>query len=118
MPHLNLEYTANLSSFDAQNALIALNQTLIEIGEFNEKDIKSRAIKHDDFLIGAQQAHRAFIHLKLHLLSGRSTETKQLISQQLLSSLSQHVQQHQGIETQLCVEIIDIDRNSYSKAVI
>ena len=118
MPHLILEHTTNLSNFDSTAALGQLNQSLIETGEFNEADIKSRAIPLTQFLIGTEATQRAFIHLKLYILSGRSAALKKQLSTQLLATLSQIFNAHKNIETQLCVEVIDIDRDSYSKVVI
>lgn len=40
MPHMSVEYTANLNDFDAGAALLALNQALFDFGEFNEADIR------------------------------------------------------------------------------
>lgn len=118
MPHLILEYTPNLSNFDSTAALGLLNQSLVETGEFNEADIKSRTIPLTQFLIGTETTKRAFIHLKLYILSGRSAALKKQLSIQLLATLSQIFNTHKNIETQLCVEVIDIDRDSYSKVVI
>ena len=43
MPHLLMEYTDNLD-IDAKNTLRALNQTLLNSGEFSAGHIKSRAL--------------------------------------------------------------------------
>ena len=46
MPHLHMEYTANLPELNADVALIRLNNTLVASGQFAaEYDIKSRAVK-------------------------------------------------------------------------
>ena len=118
MPHMTLEYTANLTGFAAPAILRPLNQTLVDSGEFNEADIKSRAIKLDDFLVGLQAQARAFVHVKLHILSGRSVEQKQALSSRLLQVLTASFPAQAGLTTQLCVEILEIDRPSYSKAVL
>lgn len=118
MPHLIVEYTDNLSPINQRETLLALNQTLVNSGEFNEVDIKSRAIQCDDFLIGVQNTSRGFLHVKLHILTGRSAETKKRLSQQLLDTLAHLFKPQIGVETQLCVEVIDIDRASYTKTVI
>ncbi|MCA8118400.1 hypothetical protein LGN07_06710 [Burkholderia cepacia] len=41
MPHLTLEYSANLDGFDAGATLRALNAALAASGHFDERDIKS-----------------------------------------------------------------------------
>lgn len=118
MPHLLVEYTANLNKLDTKAVLLSLNQILLDSGEFNEADIKSRAIKLDDFLVGVQGQGRAFIHIKLHILSGRNTVQKQDLSSRLLQALTAFFHPQDGLSTQLCVEVLEIERASYSKMVL
>ena len=72
MPHLTLEYSKNLDTFSASAALLDINRALLASGQFEEADIKSRAIALDCCQIGVQDLPRAFIHAKLAILSGRS----------------------------------------------
>ena len=119
MPHLHMEYTANLPELNADMALIRLNNALVASGQFAaEFDIKSRAVKVETFKIGTAMGERAFVHVKLALLSGRSAETKKQLSQSLLAVLQELCEWPAGVEVQLCVELLDIDRESYSKAAI
>ena len=47
MPHLHMEYTANLSDLNADVALMRLNNTLVGSGQFAaELDIKSLSLIH------------------------------------------------------------------------
>ncbi|MBV4484064.1 5-carboxymethyl-2-hydroxymuconate Delta-isomerase [Pseudomonas sp. SWRI153] len=119
MPHLHMEYTANLPQLNPDVALIRLNNTLVGSGQFGaEHDIKSRAIKVETFKVGTAMGERAFVHVKLALLSGRSAEIKKQLSQSLLTALQDLCEWPAGVELQLCVELLDIDRESYSKAAI
>ncbi|MEN9657292.1 MAG: hypothetical protein RL571_757 [Pseudomonadota bacterium] len=112
MPHLNLEYSKNLS-FDAQAALLQLNTALIESGQFIENEIQSRATGFDDFLIGNVGEGRAFIHIKLRILSGRSAEVKKSLAATLAQAI--HIDHPAQLNIQIRTEIIDIDRDSYTK---
>ncbi|MCY1395130.1 5-carboxymethyl-2-hydroxymuconate Delta-isomerase [compost metagenome] len=117
MPHLHLEYTNNLPELDADKVLLRLNHTLAASGQFtSEVDIKSRAVQVGVFRIGTALAERAFVHVKLAILSGRSPEVKKQVSDSLLAALNEAVPWPQGLDVQLCVEILDIDRDSYSKS--
>jgi 5-carboxymethyl-2-hydroxymuconate isomerase len=119
MPHLHLEYTANLTDLNADVALMRLNNTLVGSGQFGaEFDIKSRAIKVETFKVGTALAERGFVHVKLALLSGRSPQIKQQLSASLLAVVKDLCEWPAGVEVQLCVEILDIDRESYAKAAI
>lgn len=119
MPHLHMEYTANLTDLNADVALMRLNNTLVGSGQFSaEFDIKSRAVKVETFKVGTALAERAFVHVKLALLSGRSAQIKQQLSESLLAVVQDLCEWPSDIEVQLCVEILDIDRDSYSKTAI
>lgn len=115
MPHLTLEYTDNLPQLNPRETLLALNNILIASNQFNEADIKSRAILLDTYVIGHSPENRAFVYAKLAILSGRSTEIKQLLSTQLLEALKQLCPCPPTMALQLCVDIIDTNRDTYSK---
>ncbi|MBK5510855.1 MULTISPECIES: 5-carboxymethyl-2-hydroxymuconate Delta-isomerase [unclassified Pseudomonas] len=119
MPHLHMEYTANLPELNADVALIRLNNTLVASGQFAaEFDIKSRAIKVETFKVGTSLGVRAFVHVKLALLSGRSPQIKKQLSESLLAVVQELCEWPKDVEVQLCVEILDIDRESYTKTAI
>lgn len=119
MPHLHMEYTANLPDLNADVALIRLNNTLVASGQFAaEYDIKSRAVKVETFKVGTAMAERAFVHVKLALLSGRSPQIKKQLSESLLAVVQELCEWPAGVELQLAVEILDIDRESYSKVAL
>jgi 5-carboxymethyl-2-hydroxymuconate isomerase len=119
MPHLHMEYTANLPGLNADLALIRLNNTLVGSGQFAaEFDIKSRAVKVETFKVGTALAERAFVHLKLALLSGRSPQIKKQLSESLLAVVQDLCEWPTDVEVQVCVEILDIDRESYTKTAI
>jgi 5-carboxymethyl-2-hydroxymuconate isomerase len=114
-----MEYTANLTDLNAEVALMRLNNTLVASGQFAaEFDIKSRAIRVEAFKVGTALAERAFVHVKLALLSGRSAQIKKQLSESLLAVVQDVCEWPSGVEVQLCVEILDIDRDSYSKTAI
>ena len=118
MPHLTLETTHNLSSPNAEVALKRLNQVLAASGQFDEEiDIKSRAVRLDTFAVGTADDPRAFAHVRLSILSGRPPETKLALSTALLAALKELYVPVDGLHTQLCVEVQEIDRASYAKSV-
>jgi 5-carboxymethyl-2-hydroxymuconate isomerase len=83
-----------------------------------ENDIKSRAVKVETFKVGTALGERAFVHVKLALLSGRSAEIKKQLSESLLAVVQDLCEWPTGVEVQLAVEILDIDRESYAKIAI
>jgi len=118
MPHLHLEYTANLPELKADIALLRLNNALVASGHLaSEPDIKSRALKFDTFRVGTGMGERGFVYVKLALLGGRSPEIKKQLSDSLLAVLQDLCQWPPEVSVQLCVEITDLDRASYVKTL-
>ncbi len=118
MPHLTLEYSANLDPFDTESILLALNEALAASGQFDEVDIKSRCVRRDAFLVGTSHAPRAFVHATLAILSGRALDTRRALSEQVLAVLKAHFGAPSGTHLQLSAQVVEIERESYAKAAI
>lgn len=118
MPHLNLEYTANLAGFDPAAALVAINAACQASGLFGEADIKSRAVAWEHYRIGVKPLPRAFVHVRIALLAGRSDGERQALAERVLAALNATVDAPEGTELQLSVETVELDRPSYAKAVL
>lgn len=119
MPHLTLEYSDNLPGLNLPLTLTALNASLVASGHFEEADVKSRALRFDTFVVGSGSQPRAFVHARLALLSGRSTEVKRTLAEGLLAVLTNHSNAWKPAgEVQISVETQDMDRASYAKAIV
>lgn len=119
MPHLHLEYSANLRELEVDKVLLRLNHALVGSGQFaQELDIKSRARAFEHFRVGVAPVERAFVCVRLSLLSGRSPEVKKQLSGSLLEVLKDAVVEVSGCELQLSVELVDMDRDSYAKVLL
>lgn len=119
MPHLTLEHSANLAAFDAQALLLTLNESLATSGHFeNELDIKSRGLRREAFQVGTSSAPRAFVHATLSILSGRTLDTRRALTERVLAVLKAHCVAPSGTHLQLSVQLVEMERESYAKAVI
>ncbi|OTG75117.1 5-carboxymethyl-2-hydroxymuconate isomerase [Acinetobacter sp. ANC 4169] len=119
MPHIHLEYSDNVKNLEAKPILLAINKALVEgayVGAANE--LKSRAICQHDFVIGLEDTSQAYVHAKVSLLTGRSVELQQQIAQVILQTLEQHVPAQSQVRVQLCVEILEMQKTTYSKKII
>ncbi|MFP5484471.1 MAG: 5-carboxymethyl-2-hydroxymuconate Delta-isomerase [Gammaproteobacteria bacterium] len=116
MPHLTIEYSANLAGFPEAQVLTELNQAVTGSPEVaDEADLKSRCVVHDHYAVGTAPEGRAFVHAQLRLLSGRTPEAKKDFSERIAAVLRQHTPRPAGLLVQLSVEIVDMDRPSYVK---
>jgi 5-carboxymethyl-2-hydroxymuconate isomerase len=118
MPHIHVEYSANVENLEVKPLLLAFNQAMLDGGYVSSAlDVKSRAIRQDDFVIGIDAADQAYIHVKVSLLTGRSLELQQEISAKLLNVLKSLLPEQKN-SIQLCVEILEMNKQTYSKSVI
>ena len=115
MPQITVEYTNNLVQLASSEVLLNINQAVLASGQFEETDIKSRLLALNDFLVGTQKNNRAFVHVKVAILSGRSIEIKKQLSESVFQALKASCTWPNDIDVQWCVEILDIERESYTK---
>jgi 5-carboxymethyl-2-hydroxymuconate isomerase len=118
MPHLFLEYTGNLA-LDAKRTLLQINEALVGSGHFDENSIKARATKLDEYLVGTQpQAARAFLHMRLAILSGRTPEVKKQVADLLVAAARKGQDWPPGLQVQITAEVLDMQREIYGKQVV
>ncbi|MDD2545334.1 MAG: 5-carboxymethyl-2-hydroxymuconate Delta-isomerase [Burkholderiaceae bacterium] len=116
MPHLIVEYTANLVGFPEDHALTQLNAALTGSPEIlDEADLKTRIVQRDKFQVGVAREERAFVYAQLRVLSGRTHEAKRDLAERVAGVLRRLTPQPAGLPVQLSVEIIDMDRGAYLK---
>ncbi len=117
VPHCTLEYSDNLTDFAAGQMLAALNAELLASGLFAEADIKSRAVRLEQFAVGVAPAPRAFVHLTLSVLSGRSVDERAALARRVLAVLEAGCSAPAATELQLSVDVAEMERATYAKIV-
>ena len=119
MPHCIFEYSANIA--DEPNwplIMTKLHEKLISTGQFQAEDIKSRVIRHENFLIGNGESDQSFITLNMQMLDGRSDEVKQDLRRLGLEILVAYFPQSLSQQkASITVQISDIHRASYQRQV-
>jgi len=119
MPHVIVDYSANLKDFEPRPLLLQINTALVETGYCEALDIKSRARQDNVFVIGLGTEQQAYVHVKVYLLSGRDQQQKQEIGKNVLKGLvSYSALQQQDFAVQSCVELIEMPKQDYFKHVI
>jgi len=89
MPHVILEYTANMEPFEVQPLLAQLHDEIAATGAVNLKGLKSRAIRLTDYRLADGDEDYAFVHVQMWIRHGRSHETKQEIAQRAMAVLEE-----------------------------
>jgi len=117
MPHLTLEYTANLQE-QAPNAdlLLGLHQLLEAVAGIKIENCKSRWRRVDDWVAGTGEGESAFVHLNLRFLEGRRLDVQQAIGAGAVDILRAHFTPAPvGLDLQITVEIQEIRKSTYFK---
>ena len=90
MPHLVLEYSANVPDTpDLHRLLRALHEALAAAGPFDLANVKSRVVRHDVFRVADGSPARAFVHLTASVLAGREPALLRRTGEDLLAALRQ-----------------------------
>jgi len=111
VPHCIIEFS---SSLDISPAFLveAVHQGVLESALFEPSHIKTRALAYEYFQLA--EDCNDFIHVTIRLHHGRTTQQKQLLTKLVLQQLAKLPLK----STTLTLETVDIETESYAKAVI
>jgi 5-carboxymethyl-2-hydroxymuconate isomerase len=88
MPHLIVEYSANLDSrIDLDGLLDRLHAVAIETGLFPQGGIRIRAYRAERYRIADLAPDNAFVHLTAWVGSGRALERREAAAQRIFAAL-------------------------------
>jgi 5-carboxymethyl-2-hydroxymuconate isomerase len=111
MPHITIEYSANVEKDVDVRALVhAIHRTAIESGVFELAAIRTRASRRDVYEIADGDPGNAFIHVDVNLAPGRDAEIRRGVAQAMLDVLGKAtdtIAAHAGVA--LSVEVRQID---------
>ncbi|WP_372834076.1 5-carboxymethyl-2-hydroxymuconate Delta-isomerase [Pontibacterium sp.] len=112
MPHCIVEFSVELEDVLTPAMLMeAVYDGALGSGLFEGPDIKTRLVAYTHYQVGDEQ--KPFVHMSAKILSGRSSEQKQMLAQSILDKM--RVLALANIS--LTVEVLDMDRSSYAKCV-
>ncbi len=92
MPHLVIEYTANIAAdADIPGLLRKANAALIAQGDVIPiGGVRSRAIRLTEYRVADGEADYAFVHATLKMGAGRSAETRKKLGDELFAVIKAH----------------------------
>lgn len=117
MPHMILEYSSNVASYFESNELLnKLNTTLSQSGPYLLEDTKSRAVPQSNFVVAEGDDDRAFVHLTLRILEGRTQEMIESAASALKGALEEvFIEARSSKRLSLTIEVIEMPRRLYFK---
>ena len=111
MPHLTLEYSANLeNAVDVKAMCKLLRDTLVETQLFELGAIRVRALRADVFVVADDLPQNSFLDAHLRIGAGRKPEEKKRVGEALMAVMNEFLQaKFETPHFALSLEIREID---------
>ncbi len=111
MPHLTIEYSANLDGrVDLDALCAALLETVLETGLFEVGAVRVRALRADHYAIADRLPENAFVDLSFRIGKGRSADEKKRAGEAIFATASNLLAQlFETPHFALSLEIREID---------
>ena len=94
MPHLSIEYSANVEDWTDLAALCdALRQAAVATGLSDAAGVRVRAVRCDAYSIADGKADRGFIDISVRLRGGRPLDTRKQATQRIFEAAESHLEQ-------------------------
>lgn len=91
MPHLTIEYSANLEAAgDLPGLCLALRRALLDTGLFEEGAVRVRALPCPHYAVADLLAENAFAALVLRIGAGRRAEDKTRLGRAVMAAAEAH----------------------------
>ncbi|HNP64591.1 MAG TPA: 5-carboxymethyl-2-hydroxymuconate Delta-isomerase [Woeseiaceae bacterium] len=88
MPHLIIEYSANLEAdLDIRKLVRAMHETAVTIDALPTAGIRTRAVRRDNVMIADGHPDNGFINMTLRIAQGRTIEEQKAAGEKLFGSL-------------------------------
>ena len=117
MPQIQLEITNNIILNESSEILLGkINDLISSTCKIDINNCKSRIITHRNYLIGSSEKERDFVHLRVEIFRGRSSEIKESLGKSLLNLIGKSIStSNQTNEPQITVYIDEIEPDWYFK---
>ena len=88
MPHLNIEYSANLDqALDIQALVDRIHETALETGIFPLGGVRTRAEARNHYRIANGNPDAGYIHMIVRIGSGRDADTRRAAGEKIFEAL-------------------------------
>jgi len=120
MPHIIVEYSANLEpALDPQALVNELHRTAIDLGIAEAPAVRTRAERRDVFRVGDGNPANGFVHVVARLRVGRPEEKRKALGEALLAVLNRELDA--AFKTHpiaVTVEIHEIDHMTFRRNTV
>lgn len=111
MPHLIVEYSANLErDVDIPRLVAAVHAAALETGIFPIGGLRTRAERREIYAVADRDAENAFIHVQARIGMGRSPDLRQRAAEHIFAAVkAETAEAFAGRPLGLTFEIVEID---------
>jgi 5-carboxymethyl-2-hydroxymuconate isomerase len=93
MPHITVEYSANLEpELDIRRLVDATHETVARSGLFELGGIRTRAEKRDHYRVADGDAGNGFVHVVARIAPGRPLEKRKALGEALLATVAKETE--------------------------
>lgn len=112
MPHLILEYSANVIEKSQLNTLLkSIHPVLVEMLPADLGACKSRAIECAHFCVSNGNVNNAFVHVTLKIMSGRTEDTLKKVGEKIMAMLKAYFSESMGkLQLRISIEISELSK--------
>jgi 5-carboxymethyl-2-hydroxymuconate isomerase len=116
MPHLIVEYSANLEErLDVWALVNAVHDASIATGAFDLKAIRTRAERRDVYTLANGDPENAFVMVTVRILRGRDEATRRRLGEAMFGALRRHLQPVADLSPlAISLEVQEIDPVSFA----
>jgi 5-carboxymethyl-2-hydroxymuconate isomerase len=117
MPHLKLEYSANIKErINPEELFSSCHRTIAHVINANLSRCQSRVTCCDLFHVGEGSQEEAFIYLEVLLMEGRTASKLQELGSQLLTILENYFSGSlRELKVQMAVRLVELSTSLYFK---
>jgi 5-carboxymethyl-2-hydroxymuconate isomerase len=114
MPHLTVEYSANLKKkIDIQKLVEAVHQAALHTGVFEVAAVRTRAAGREHYVVADGHRDNAFVAISVRVAPGRSPETRKRLGQEIFDAACSFLSDvYAATPMAISLEVLEIDNTA------
>jgi 5-carboxymethyl-2-hydroxymuconate isomerase len=114
MPHLTVEYSANLKNqVDIFKLVETVHQAALRTGVFEIAAVRTRAACRDDYVIADGHRDNTFVAISVRMAPGRSSEIRRRVGQEIFDAVCQFLKNvYETTPLAISLEVQEIDNTA------
>ena len=117
MPHLIVEYSANLESrIDISDLVRRVHEASIATGVFETATVRTRGERREHYAIADGHPDNAFVAVIVRIATGRDAETRKRIGQAIFGAVCNYLERiYETMPIGISLEVQDMDTVEFRK---